>query len=71
LCVFRPTEVAEFISNSLLGFRFSGRRYSRGGAGRGRPGRPHHWVARPRTGPRHLVAHLALSFWLLPSSDKI
>jgi hypothetical protein len=35
--------------------RFLGRRYMRGGAGRGGPGRLHHWVARPRASPRHLV----------------
>jgi hypothetical protein len=38
-----------------LGLRFSGRRYTRGGAGRGGPGWPHHWVARPRSSPLHLV----------------
>jgi hypothetical protein len=42
LCVFRPAEVAESICNPPLGLRFSGRQYTRGGAGRGGPGRPHH-----------------------------
>jgi hypothetical protein len=55
LCVFRPAEVAESICNPPMGLRFSGRRYTRGGAGKGRPGRPHQWVARPRAGPRHQV----------------
>jgi hypothetical protein len=54
LCVFCPAEVAESISDPP-GLRFSGRRYTQGGAGRGGPGWPHHWVARPRASPRHLV----------------
>jgi hypothetical protein len=44
LCVFRPAEAADSIYYPSLGLRFSGRRYMRGGAGRGRLGRPHHWV---------------------------
>jgi hypothetical protein len=76
MCVFCPAEAAESIFDPPLGLRFSRRRYTRGGNGRGGPGRPHHQVARPRAGPRHqvvwaLVAHLALSFWLLPSSNEI
>jgi hypothetical protein len=42
LCVFHPVEVAESISDPRLGLRFSGRRYTRGGGGRGGLGRPHH-----------------------------
>jgi hypothetical protein len=75
LCVFRPAEAVESISDPPSP-RFSGRRYTRGGAGRGGLGQPHHWVARPGLaratwwcGP--LAAHLALSFWLLLSSDEI
>jgi hypothetical protein len=41
LCVFRLAEAAESISDPLA-LRILGRRYTRGGAGRGRTGRPHH-----------------------------
>jgi hypothetical protein len=56
--------------------RFSGRWYTRGGADKGGLGRPHHWVARPGAGRATwwcgpLATHLALSFWLLPSSGEI
>jgi hypothetical protein len=54
LYVFRPAEVAESISDPpVLGFR--GQQYMREGAGRSGPGWPHHWVAWPGAGPRHLV----------------
>jgi hypothetical protein len=54
LCVFRPAEVAEsFYDPPSL--RFLGRRYTRRGDSRGGPGRPHHWAAWLRAGPRHQV----------------
>jgi hypothetical protein len=58
------------------GLRFSKRRYTRGGASRGGPGQPHHqWhslgLARGTRWCGPLVAHLALSFWLLSSSSNI
>jgi hypothetical protein len=37
----------------VLGFR--GRWYTRGDAGRSGQGQPHHWVVRPRAGPRQLL----------------
>jgi hypothetical protein len=76
VCVFRPVEAAESICNPPLGLRFSGRHYTQRGDARGGLGWPHHLVARPRPSPRQgvcgpHVAHLALSFWLLPSSGEI
>jgi hypothetical protein len=67
VCVFRPAEAGESICDPPLGLRFSRRRYTRGGTGKGGPGLLAH--ATRWCGP--LVAHLALSFWLLPSSDEI
>jgi hypothetical protein len=55
LCVFRPAEAAESFYDPPPSLRFSGRRYTRRGAGRGGPGRQHHLVARPRAVPRHGV----------------
>jgi hypothetical protein len=62
LCGFRPVEAAESISDPP-GLRFSGRRYTRGGAGLG--------LAHATRWCGPLVAHVALSFWLLPSTDEI
>jgi hypothetical protein len=47
--------VAESICHPPSGLRFSGRRYTWMGDGRGGPGRPYHQVARPRAGSRHQV----------------
>jgi hypothetical protein len=55
VCVFRPAEAAESICNPPPGLRFSGRQYTRRGDARGRPGWPHHLVARPRPSPRQGV----------------
>jgi hypothetical protein len=58
--------------------RFSRRRYTRRGDARGGLGWAHHQVAWRGLGLSRatrwcgpLVAHLALSFWLLPSSGEI
>jgi hypothetical protein len=76
--VFSTPQRRRSLSLIPLGLRFSGRRYTHGGAGRGGPGRPHHttgWrdlgLARATRWCGPLVAHLALSFWLLQSSDEI
>jgi hypothetical protein len=75
LCVFRPAEAAESISDPPFVLGFRGRQYTREGDGRSGPGWPHHWVARALAratwwcGPP--AAPLALSFWLLSSSGKI
>jgi hypothetical protein len=76
LCIFHPAEAAESICDPHSRLRFPRGRYTRRGVGTGGPGWPHHLVARPGLarargccGP--LVAHLALSFWLLPSCGKI
>jgi hypothetical protein len=42
LCVFRPTEAAESISDPLSVLGFWGRPYTREGDGRSGPGWPHH-----------------------------
>jgi hypothetical protein len=55
LCVFHPVEAVESICDPLSRLRFSGRRYTRRGDGRGGPGWPHHQAAWPRAGPRHQV----------------
>jgi hypothetical protein len=75
VCVFRPAEAVESISDpSVLGFQ--GPQYTRGGAGRSRPGG--HTTGWRGQGLAHATwwcgppaAPLALSFWLLLSFDKI
>jgi hypothetical protein len=76
LCVFRPAEAAESISDPpwILGFR--GDDIHEGALAEvGQGGHTTRWrglgLARATwwCGPQ--VAHLALSFWLLPSSDEI
>jgi hypothetical protein len=76
LCVFRSAEAAESISDrpSVLGFR--GDNICEGVlAEMGLGGHTTGWrglgLARATWWYGPLVAHLALSFWLLPSSDKI
>jgi hypothetical protein len=54
LCVFHPAEAAESISDPPR-LRFWGTAIYARGAGRGGLGQPHHWVAWPRAGPRHLA----------------
>jgi hypothetical protein len=53
--VFSAPQRWRSLSLIPLVFGFRGRWYTHGGAGRGGPGRPHHWVAQPRASPRHLV----------------
>jgi hypothetical protein len=53
--VFSAPQRQRSLSAIPLGLRFLGRQYTRGGAGRGGLGRPHHQVARPRASPRHQV----------------
>jgi hypothetical protein len=55
LCVFRPAEAAESMSDPPLVLGFWGRQYTRGGTGRSGPGWPHHWVVWPGASLRHLV----------------
>jgi hypothetical protein len=52
---FLPRRGGGVYMRSLLGLRFSGGRYTRGGASRGGTGRPHPQVAWPRAGLRHQV----------------
>jgi hypothetical protein len=76
LCVFRPAKVAESISNPLpvLGFRGDDIREGvMAEVGQGGHTTRWHGLGLPRAtmwcGP--LVAHFALSFWILPCSDEI
>jgi hypothetical protein len=76
LCVFRPAEAAESISDPswVLGFRGDDiREGALAEVGQGGHTTGWHGLGLAHTtwwcGP--LVAHLALSFWLLPSSDEI
>jgi hypothetical protein len=76
VCVFRPAEAAESICDPPPSLRFSGRRYTRGGMAE--VGQGGHTTRRCGLGLARatrwcgpLVAHFALSFWLLPSSSEI
>jgi hypothetical protein len=76
VCVFRPAEAAESISDPpwVLGFR--GDNIREGVLAEvGQSGHTTGWrglgLARATRWCGPLVAHLALSFWLLPSSDEI
>jgi hypothetical protein len=76
LCGFRPAEAAESISDppSLLGFR--GDNIREGALAEvGQGGHTTGWrdlgLARATWWCGPLAAHLALSFWILPSSDEI
>jgi hypothetical protein len=77
LCVFRPEEAAESICDPPPHLRFLGRRYIHEGAMAevGQGGHTTRWCglgldrATRWCGP--LMAHLALSFWLLLSSSEI
>jgi hypothetical protein len=76
LCVFRPAEVAESFCNPLLVLSFRGDDIHEGamaevGQGGHSTRRRGLGLARATRWCGPLVAHLALSFWLLLSSDEI
>jgi hypothetical protein len=76
LCVFRPAEVAESISDPPWVLGFWGDDIHKGAMVEvGQGGHTTRWrglgLARATRWCGPLVARLALSFWLLPSSDEI
>jgi hypothetical protein len=76
LCVFRPAEAAESISDPPQVLGFWGDDICEGALAEvGQGGHTTRWrdlgLARANKWCGPLVAHLALSFWLLPSFDEI
>jgi hypothetical protein len=76
VCIFCPTEVAESICNPPSVLHFRGDDMRKGAMLEVDQGGHTTWqrglgLARARGWCGLLVAHLALSFWILPSSDQI